>query len=353
MSHEFSDELLSAYLDGELSAPEVSAVESRLKADASARTLLTELKQLRTTFQSLPTYQLSSEADASQSFTRRVMARIQAEETVVAPKETHYRWSLVTKLSLTVAASALVVGIWGASSGWFSSTSVDKSNSVATTTPSNIPSETVTPEVPSEGPAKETPATIAMDESSQTLIVRVSLSKDAIRNKSLDEALAAQGIGERSAAGNNPLATALIAKARKGELAAAGAQVESSDKGAGIGDVVLVEATRGQIAKALQQLAEKSPQHLDKMALHRVQVGATGIGGATTAESESGGKVGSASAVEQGPYAQHLNPRLFSTSGATLSTAEIRGAAEIEKSLSSDSAQEKPCRVLVLVEVVD
>jgi len=52
--HEIDDELLSAYLDGELSAAERAAVERRLAADPAARQLLDELRGASRAMQSLP-----------------------------------------------------------------------------------------------------------------------------------------------------------------------------------------------------------------------------------------------------------------------------------------------------------
>lgn len=52
--HEIDDELLSAYLDGELSAAERAAVERRLAADPAARQLLEELRGASRALQSLP-----------------------------------------------------------------------------------------------------------------------------------------------------------------------------------------------------------------------------------------------------------------------------------------------------------
>lgn len=48
-------ELLSAYLDGQVSARERTAVEDRLRSDAAARQALAELRQMRKMMRSLPT----------------------------------------------------------------------------------------------------------------------------------------------------------------------------------------------------------------------------------------------------------------------------------------------------------
>lgn len=70
---EFNDELLSAYLDGELSDVEVSLVERRLAEDADARQLLAELRALSGSLKSLP--RAPAEPGVRAEVLRRVEAR--------------------------------------------------------------------------------------------------------------------------------------------------------------------------------------------------------------------------------------------------------------------------------------
>ena len=51
---DFDDELLSAYVDGELTAAERALVENRLRSDAAAAALVEELRSLSSTIKSLP-----------------------------------------------------------------------------------------------------------------------------------------------------------------------------------------------------------------------------------------------------------------------------------------------------------
>lgn len=348
MSQEFSDEMLSAYLDGELSPADVGLVESRLKADAGARALLVELKSIRTAFADLPSYTLEQES-SSNTFSQRVMARIRTEEaTSTAPVKAPATagWSVSLKAVLALAACTALVGVLGVSGGWFNrtgtisqpiassgqpSTNIDSGNSAASVTPA----ETAT-----ESPLNAT---------SQTLIVRISLTKEELIGQALDKALAEQGIAPRSSDGSNPLANELIARARKHELGGS-ADPTVATTPANVGDVVLVEATHEQVSNLLKQLAAKAPLHQDKMALHRVQVSETGLNKAIVAESESGGKV-EGKVIAGAAYAQHLNPRLFSASGATSAPSELVGADKIEKAFANGEAAQKPCRVLVVVEL--
>src|SRR3954467_1830534 len=68
-NHELDDELLSAYLDGELSADERAAVEVRLAADPAAQQLLHELRSVSQSVQAMPTESLGR--DLSQDIIRR------------------------------------------------------------------------------------------------------------------------------------------------------------------------------------------------------------------------------------------------------------------------------------------
>src|SRR4051794_28108632 len=61
MTREFPDELLSAFLDGELSPSEHEQIERHLAASPADRQLLAELKSLRSEVQALPPVMVSPE----------------------------------------------------------------------------------------------------------------------------------------------------------------------------------------------------------------------------------------------------------------------------------------------------
>ncbi|MGE3239552.1 MAG: anti-sigma factor, partial [Pirellulales bacterium] len=65
----FDDELLSAYLDGELTAEERARVEERLSVDPASRQLLDELRSVSQAMQGLPHAKLSG--DLRESVLRR------------------------------------------------------------------------------------------------------------------------------------------------------------------------------------------------------------------------------------------------------------------------------------------
>ena len=54
MSHQIPEELISAYLDGELTSDEQQLVEEALRTDPQAQQLLDELQSLHDHLQSIP-----------------------------------------------------------------------------------------------------------------------------------------------------------------------------------------------------------------------------------------------------------------------------------------------------------
>ena len=67
MTSPFSDELISAYLDGELTAQEEAHVEKQLGENAACGGYVTSSVALRTTLQSMP------QADLSEDLAERVL----------------------------------------------------------------------------------------------------------------------------------------------------------------------------------------------------------------------------------------------------------------------------------------
>ncbi len=79
MTSPFSEELISAYLDGELTAQEKAHVEKQLREDAGLRRMCDELRVLRVTLQSIPA------EDLSQDLAERVLR--QAERRMLLGEE--------------------------------------------------------------------------------------------------------------------------------------------------------------------------------------------------------------------------------------------------------------------------
>ena len=87
MSEKTRNELLSAYLDGELTAVERVEVEALLASDAESQQLLEEMRALRVELQQLPSFELASD------FSQRVLR--QAERSILlapAPEARRSDW---------------------------------------------------------------------------------------------------------------------------------------------------------------------------------------------------------------------------------------------------------------------
>lgn len=78
------EELLTGYLDGELSAEESELVEQMLRTSAEARQLLEELRALRDSIRALPRYALGA-GPPSDTFAQRVLQR--AERAMLLPED--------------------------------------------------------------------------------------------------------------------------------------------------------------------------------------------------------------------------------------------------------------------------
>jgi len=84
MTREFPDEMLSAFLDGELSPQEREQVERHLAASAADRQLVAELKALRSEVQSLPPVAVS--ADFADRVVRSAIAEAEKHNAAAAVK---------------------------------------------------------------------------------------------------------------------------------------------------------------------------------------------------------------------------------------------------------------------------
>lgn len=100
------DELLSAYIDGELTAAERAAVESQLETDPAARELVAEMRSLSGTLKSLPREPLAEDLRSA------VLAQIR-DKTVVLPP---VRISMARRLmwpALAIAAALMLMFVQG------------------------------------------------------------------------------------------------------------------------------------------------------------------------------------------------------------------------------------------------
>ncbi len=327
MSRELHDERISAYLDGELSAGERAEMEELLKTSSSHQQVLAELISLRESFQSLPHYTLGNDFAARVT----VAALKAAEDARGATRDTRpmpaavrsgsamQKWLLaaVGGIAVTAASVALVVYNWNG-----------KDNNIVV----------VKPPVINEPVVSEFVRAVSSTKDNEAVVVRVKLTKDAIRGKFLDNALAAHGIQMATADANNEAArqTGLAYKEMvKSQVGAAVAP--------GAADVVFLEANVAQLEQALGELAN-NPAAKATFAPESL-VASIGQGPMARERPEGEpGSVGTQSKIPSGGYYQHMPPRGFTLTPAPTAPALQPGAKVPVK---------KSARVLIVVEVVD
>ena len=109
MNHEFSDELLSAYLDDELSPEERADVEAALDADPELRRTCDELRALSNTLQAMPA---TAAPDWSATIVERALAATATDPAPTLsqrPGRNRAAWSLVAGTLAVIAAAVLIM----------------------------------------------------------------------------------------------------------------------------------------------------------------------------------------------------------------------------------------------------
>ncbi len=335
MNQDLKDERISAFLDGELSAAERKEVEALLHASAPHRQLVSELKLLRQDLQSLPRFSLGED------FAARVLAQtkkageqhsaaaghvtvVHNEKPVPVVPRHKMNWLVVGGGCAATAACVLALVTF------FPDIQPGVKPAVG-----NLPTET--------NPAAASDFSRLLASASQqgeAVVVRVLLTKDQIRGKALDQALASQGIVLAEADVENP--AAFEAGKHYQDLAKAAPAATQT----GAGDVLFVDADPAQVEKALLALGgSKSNTSFSPEAL--VASTATGLKSAPTAEGEAGSaNPGTSPKTPTTGYAQHLSPRGF-TLPATGSSPALPAPGTVGTSVK------KPARVLIVVEVAD
>lgn len=102
------NDVLSAYLDGELSDAERAEVEAQLERSAEWRTELAEVRAARDALRGIPS------RDAPEGFWDAVFARVEADDDVVVPitaarSDRRRRWGWVAASAAAVAAVVAVI----------------------------------------------------------------------------------------------------------------------------------------------------------------------------------------------------------------------------------------------------
>lgn len=203
------DELFSAYLDGELTADEQAKVEQLLARSPGARRLMDELRALRTTLQSLPAHKLQE--DLTQKVLRAAERRMLTEPSDASQGDNPSFWRpIVARLARPrnllwpLAATAAAMLIYVAGSGLWSS---------KPTQPGGQPIA-MGPQAPDNKPANiqadkgNTPGTGAKV-ADEHLVVRVSVSPEALEQGLLDKVLEKRQITEKRAVGELALEAVL------------------------------------------------------------------------------------------------------------------------------------------------
>ena len=351
MSRELHDERISAYLDGELPAGERAEVEELLKTSSSHQQVLAELTSLRESLQGLPHYTLGNEFAVRVTSAAQLAAREREALAEVGPRKTNHtatahvevaaqarpqprssfrKWLVASAGGIAVTAACVALVIYTFSGN------VDDVPKLAATGKGD---ENGKEPVIEEPAASEFVRAVSSTKEDEAVVVRVKLTKEAIRGKLLDNALAAHGIQMATADVNNEAAR-LTGLAYKEMLKS---QAASPPAGRGAAVVVFLEADVAQLEKALLDLEQNAvakaafaPESL---------VASIGKGPLTISRSEAEpGSAGPETKIPTGGYYQHMPPHGFTLAPSASPPALKPG----EKFPAKKSA-----RVLIVVEVVE
>lgn len=351
MSRELHDELISAYLDGELSPGERAEVEELLRTSSSHQQVLAELTSIRESLKSLPHYTLGNDfaprvTSAAQLAARGTLevgprktnhtATTHAEKVTVVgdaakvqPRQSFAKWFIASAGGIAVTAATIALVIYAFSG---------KVDDVAKLEANGAGEEHVKQPIIEEPVASEFVRTVSSSKENEAVVVRIKLTKDAIRSKLLDNALAAHGIQMATADVSNEAArqTGLAYK----EMIKS---QSSSNSSRGAADVVFLEADVAQLEQALREL-EQNPTAKATFAPESL-VASIGTGPQRTKgpEGEPGSK-GTETAIPTGGYFQHMPPRGF-TLAPSASPPAIKPGEKVPA--------KKSARVLIVVELAE
>jgi len=334
MSQELHDERISAYLDGELSPGERAEMDSLLKTSSSHQQVLAELTSLRESLQSLPHYTLGNDfADrvtvAAQKAAKEAAREERPSLRPAAASGSRRKWLLSIAGGVAVVAASVAMVVYSFSGG--------SADNMAKVEGSGTGTETVKQPIIEVPLASEFVRTLSSTQENEAVVVRVKLTKDAIRGRMLDEALKAHGIQLATADLSNEAArqTGLAYKEQvKSQIASAGNR--------GAADVLFLEANAEDLEKALSDLEKNS---IAKAAFAPESlVASIGHGPSMVAKPEGeAGSAGVETKVPTGGYFQHMPPQGFKLAPAAPSAIKPGEKVPAKKS----------ARVLIVVEVVE
>lgn len=336
MTREFSDELLSAYLDGEVTDAERALVERHLAEHPADRELLDELATLRHEVAALPAARVDA-GFADRVVEAAIQAKAERDAVVVAGPASRgsshsSRWTYVVLAAASMAAAVLlVVRPW---QGGVETAQNDPHNPAAVIEPVDSSA------VQNSGPLIAALGGTAPAEG-EAVVLRLRLSSEASLAQTIDAALAAAGIGQRPASELTSGAAEVGAAYRRQVQEKLGS-LEGTLSAA---DALFVEAPLAQIEAVLAALAEQA----DALAIEaETRLAVAGRGGADSADGVGEGEGGSSTTAASNsanaqPFAQRLNAGMF--------RLEKRAAASAAAAATGTGIDRtRPIRVLILVE---
>lgn len=307
MPHENFSELLSAYLDGELAPGEREAVELLLRQQPDLAEALEQCRQLGDEIRQLPRHTLGSQ------FPEQVLAAARQQQgTTLAARNPWRAWLGAAACAVTAVAAVALAMV-------FMKPDLDDA-------PAPVPQLSK-----AERAVGDLLAQAGEDEA---VVIRLQLTKEEIRGKVLDQALAAHGIAAAPATASNPAAA---------ETAQAYKELAQQEPAAGaVADVVFIEADAARLRKALTAVVEARQGQLAVSGGGTVVSTQEGLGQDTKAEGEGGSQVQKPK-VDRGNYAQHLPPRGFPL---------VKSQPRSQPQAVPPKEGKETTRVLVVVEVI-
>lgn len=351
MSRELHDERISAYLDGELSPGERAEMDELFQSSSSHRQLLAELTSLREGLQALPHYTLGDEFASRVTSAAQLAARerealaeapprkpnhtamAHAEEVAARPQpgSPFRKWLLASAGGIVVAAASVALVVYTFSG------SVDNLAKVEATGKGDGKEAVI-----EEPTASEFVRAVSGAKENEAVVIRVKLTKEAIRGRLLDSALAAHGIQMATADVRNEAArqTGLAYKDMVKSQAASSAAPRSA------ADVVFLEADVLKLENALLDLEKNAVAKAVFAPESLVASLGKGPDLAPKVEGEPGREepANKAAKIPTGGYYQHMPPRGF-TLAPSASPPAVNSGEKIPA--------KKTARVLIVVEVVD
>jgi|GEM_PF-4632189 len=252
-SESIPEEMLSAYLDGELAPKERREVEVALESDSHLRSLLADLKQLRNEIQNLPRFLLSDDFAKRVASTAESQAGSQKEPLRPANKPTisrpqTYQSRLRMVGGMAAAAAAILVACWAMFPN-------DAGNGNPQVSSVDVPNQ----EEALLGPQASDIATSDLGEAKSDAFADDSLAADSMATNSMADSIAtdADGVGRGTMGGgfelgNERQANAFELQRREADLSQPFPQAEQ---------VAELKASRFPQPRAADALAESAFDH--------------------------------------------------------------------------------------------